>query len=277
MNKASAAGGRQEEAVDLDPYRVFRSQFASKTVRSAWAKSYGDQFWEESDPPLSQATIDDIKFLTQQLRPGSETKLVDLGCGIGCVGRYLAKEFDTDVEGIDANPLAIRMADELAVASGMAQRLRFKTGDIAKTGWSDHSFDGALSMDVLVFVPDKRAALQEVVRILKPGGRFVGTTWELRAESAALSGGSSSARPPSAFDEYPSAFRDAGFTIEVYEETRNWRSLLTNALGALVASEDAVRKEVGGPRAEWLLAWARARPAELEHSRRVRFCVQLSV
>jgi SAM-dependent methyltransferase len=131
------------------------------------------------------------------------------------------------------------MADELAVTSGTAQRLRFITGDISNTGWSDHSFDGALSMDVLLFVPDKRAALQEVARILKLGGRFVGTTWELRADSAALS--------VPAFDEYPSAFRDAGFTIEVYEETRNWRSLLTNALGALVASEDAVRKEVGGP------------------------------
>jgi SAM-dependent methyltransferase len=252
-----------------DPYRIFRSAFASKTVRSAWTKSYGDQFWEASDPPLSQATIDDIKFLTERLRPGSETNLADLGCGSGCVGRYLAKEFETDVEGIDANPLATRMAEELAVTSGTAQRLRFKTGDISNTGWSDHSFDGALSMDVLLFVPDKRAALLEVARILKLGGRFVGTTWELRAESAALSA--------AAFDEYPSAFRDAGLTIEVYEETRNWRSLLTNALGALVASEDAVRKEVESPRAEWLLEWARTRPAELENSRRVRFCVQRSL
>jgi hypothetical protein len=90
-----------------------------------------------------------------------------------------------------------------------------------------------------------------------------------RADSAALSA--------PAFDQYPSAFRDTGFTIEIYEETRNWRSLLTNALGALVASEDAVRKEVESPRAEWLLAWARTRPAELEHSRRVCFCVQRSV
>lgn len=89
----------------------------------------------------------------------------------------MAKEFDTDVEGIDANPLATRMAEELAVTSGTAQRLRFKTGDISNTGWSDHSFDGALSMDVLLFVPDKRAALQEVARILKLGSRFVGTTW----------------------------------------------------------------------------------------------------
>jgi ubiquinone/menaquinone biosynthesis C-methylase UbiE len=49
----------------------------------------------------------------------------------------------------------------------MNQAVRFKTGDISNTGWSDRSFDGALSMDVLLFVPDKRAALQEVARILK--------------------------------------------------------------------------------------------------------------
>ena len=262
--------------MSFDPYRAFRSQFESKAVRSAWTKSYGDQFWEESAPPLSQVTIDDIAFLKQRLRPSSESKLADRGCGLGCVGRYLAKEFDADVEGIDSNPLAIRMADEVTVTSRMAQRLRFKTGDIAKTGWIDHSFDGAFSMDVLLFVPDKLAALQEIARILKPGGRFVGTTWELRTDSSALSGGNSSARPLSAFHEYPSAFRSVGFNVEVYEETRNWRSLLTNALGALVASEEAIRNEVEGSKADWLLSWARARPAELEHSRRVRFCVQRS-
>jgi SAM-dependent methyltransferase len=256
----------RESYMDLDPYKIFRSAFASKTIRAAWAKSYGDQFWEASDPPFSQATIDDIKFLTQRLDPGSENKLADLGCGSGCVGRYLAKEFGTQVEGIDVNPLASRLAEELAVASGMTQLLRFKIGDISKTGWSDSHFDGAFSMDVLLFVPDKRAALLEVARILKPGGRFVGTSWELRAASAAL--------PAPAFDEYPAAFKDAGFIIETYEETRNWRSLLTNALNALVASDDVIRQEVEGPAAAWILAWARARPAELEHSRRVRFCVE---
>jgi len=156
--------------VDVDPYRIFRSAFASKSIRSAWAKSYGDQFWEASDPPLSQATIDDIKCLTQRLAPGTETKLADLGCGSGCVGRYLAKEFSTHVEGIDANPLATRLAEELAASSEMTQFLVFKTGDITNTGWGENYFDGAFSMDVLLFVADKRAALKEVARILKPGG-----------------------------------------------------------------------------------------------------------
>ena len=252
--------------MSVDPYQIYRSAFGSQAIRSAWAKSYGDQFWEASDPPLSQATFDDIKFLIQRLDPGTDSKLADLGCGSGCVGRYLAKEFGTHVEGIDANPLVIRLAEELAASSKMTQFLLFKTGDISNTGWAENHFDGVFSMDVLLFVADKRAALKEVARILKPGGRFVGTSWELRKASAAL--------PAPAFDEYPSALKDAGFTIEVYEETRDWRNLLTCALGALVASEGAVRREVEGPAAAMLLAWARARPPELELSRRVRFCVQ---
>jgi cyclopropane fatty-acyl-phospholipid synthase-like methyltransferase len=179
---------RQEEAMDVDPYQIYRSTFRSKTIRTAWEKSYGDQFWEPADTPLSQATNDDIKFLTEQVRPSSEMKFADLGCGGGCIGRYLASEFGADVDGIDVNPLAVCMAEELALArkSAMQHHLRFKTGDITKTGWIDNSFDGAVSMDVLLFVANKPAALREIFRILKPGARFVGMTWELRAVSAAL-------------------------------------------------------------------------------------------
>ena len=80
-----------------------------------------------------------------------------------------------------------------------------------------------------------------------------------------------------AFDDYSGAFKDAGFEIEIYKETRNWRRLLADAISAVVASEDAIRREVEGPAAERLLRWARARPGELDHSRRVRFSVQRPV
>jgi ubiquinone/menaquinone biosynthesis C-methylase UbiE len=53
-------------------------------------------------------------------------------------------------------------------------------------------------MDVLLFVVDKPAALGEIFRILKPGARFVGMTWELRAKSVALNA--------PAFADYPRAF-----------------------------------------------------------------------
>jgi ubiquinone/menaquinone biosynthesis C-methylase UbiE len=216
--------------------------------------------------PLSQATKNDIEFLKERLRPGPETKLADLGCGGGCIGRYFAKEFGADVDGIDVDPLAVCMAEELAHQAGMRHHLRFKTGDIAKTGWIDNAFDGAISMDVLLFVANKPAALREICRILRPGARFAGMTWELRAASAALTA--------PAFVDYPGAFVEAGFIIEVYEETSNWRRLLTDALGTVVTFADAIRTEVEAPAAERLLAWARTRPSELDQSRRVRFCVR---
>jgi SAM-dependent methyltransferase len=255
--------------MDFDPYRAFRSLFASQAVRSAWEKSYRENFWEASEPPQSQATVDDIRFVTQRLCPSAKTKLVDLGCGGGCVGRYLAIRFGAAIEGIDADPLAVRMAEELAVTSGAGKLLHYRTGDVCQTGWDDGSFDGAFSMDVLLFVADKWIALREVARILKPGGRFVGTSWELRADSAAL-------HAP-AFYDYPGAFEDAGFEIEIYEETRNWRRLITDAIGAVVASEETIGREVEGPAAKRLLRWARMRPGELDDSRRVCFSVQRPV
>jgi 2-polyprenyl-3-methyl-5-hydroxy-6-metoxy-1,4-benzoquinol methylase len=249
-----------------EPYRAFRSLFASEAVRSAWAKSYGDLFWEASEPPQSQVTVDDIEFVTQRLCPSPETKLADLGCGGGCVGRYFASNFGAAVEGIDADPLAVRMAEDLAAASAAEHLLHYTTGDLCKTGWEDNSFDGALSMDVLVFVADKKSALRETARILRAGGRFVGTSWELRADSSALHA--------AAFYDYRSAFEDAGFEIEIYEETRNWRCLLTGAIGAVLESEAVIRREVEGPAAKRLLRWAQKRPEELDDCRRICFSVR---
>ena len=68
------------------------------------------------------------------------------------------------------------------------------------------------------------AALREAVRILKPGARFVGATWELRTASAALG--------LPAFADYPEAVVEARFTVEVYEETESlfdsgWRRFIS--------------------------------------------------
>ena len=141
-----------------------------------------------------------------------------------------------------------------------------------KRRFVEANLEGALSEEPRPGVERKLSSKEEALLVAtacsKPPG-FVGTSWELRAESAAL-------HAP-AFDDYPGAFKDAGFEIEIYEETRNRRRLLTDAISAVVASDDAIRREVEGPAAERLLRWARARPGELDHSRRVRFSVQRPV
>jgi ubiquinone/menaquinone biosynthesis C-methylase UbiE len=50
---------------------------------------------------------------------------------------------------------------------GLGERVRFQVGDLTATGLPDASCDAVMSLDVLVFVPDKAAALREVARILR--------------------------------------------------------------------------------------------------------------
>ena len=128
------------------------------------------------------------------------------------------------------------------------------------------AFDGAASLDVLLFVPDKAKALREITRVLKPNACFAGTTFELGSSSAAL------AAP--AFVDYPGAFTAAGFAIEVYEEAAGWRKLLEDVTAHILEREPDISREIHPQALSRVLKWARTRPPELADSRRVKFCVR---
>lgn len=245
---------------------AYRRTVESLTLRSIWARAYGDRFWPDGEPPWTMATIDDVQFAMARLNGLATSRFVDAGCGSGCFARLAAETSGCAIDGIDANPLAVAYANDLMMARPPKGGISFRVGDIAATGWPDAHFDGAVSFDVLLFVPDKGAALSEIARILKPGVPFVGTTWELRSDSASLSA--------SRFVDYPAAFAQAEFFVESYAEAPDWRGLLERALSDVVAHEVELRTEIHALSADRLMAWARSRPHELDDARRVRFAVR---
>ncbi|NOT42812.1 MAG: class I SAM-dependent methyltransferase [Alphaproteobacteria bacterium] len=252
--------------MESDAYLSYRSAITSPTVRAVWMKAYGAQFWDDAEPPWSMATKDDVSFVADVLNPKPSSVIADLGCGAGGFGRHIVRATEARVASIDANPIAVRCARERAAEAGLQDRISFVTGDLAATGWSDAQFDGAASFDVLMFVPDKLAALKEIARVLKPGAPFAGMVFEFWSDSRSLS--------VSAFSDYPAAFAQAGFTVEQYEEAPDWRRLLTDSLRGLVSHETELTRELHPAAHARMLQWARTRPGELDDSRRVRFCVR---
>ncbi|MFZ0855207.1 MAG: methyltransferase domain-containing protein [Hyphomicrobiaceae bacterium] len=250
--------------MDEEAYQAYRSVIVSPTLRSIWAEAYGERFWPDLDPPWTQATIDDVRFVTGQLGPDATSRLVDLGCGSGCFLRMAARDHGQHIVGIDSNPMAIRLASERT--ADLLDRISLRIGDIGDTGVPAAAFDGGVSLDVLLFVPDKERVLREVARILKPGARFAGTTFELRTASTAVSA--------PAFDAYASAFEAAGFVVEVYEEAGDWRRLLERVLAAILAREAELSREIHPVAWARVRAWASLRPLELADSQRIRFCVR---
>jgi ubiquinone/menaquinone biosynthesis C-methylase UbiE len=109
-------------------------------------------------------------------RPGQ--RLLDAGCGVGEVARDLAAAVAPGgaVVGVDASAAAIAVATE----RGAGLPVTYAVGDLLALDFEDQTFDGVRTERVLQHLADPDAAVAELVRVTRSGGRvcLVDTDWE---------------------------------------------------------------------------------------------------
>ncbi|MGZ4754758.1 MAG: class I SAM-dependent methyltransferase [Acidimicrobiia bacterium] len=98
---------------------------------------------------------------------GSHGKLLEVGCGIGVDSIQLAK-CGFDVTAVDLTENALEVAREFAKRSGVT--IDFRLGNAEGLDFPDETFDAVYSFGVLHHTPDIEKAVEEVHRVLKPGG-----------------------------------------------------------------------------------------------------------
>lgn len=102
-----------------------------------------------------------------------EGRVADLGCGPGVMlTEILRAHPGWKGYGLDISCTAVDYARRLAERKGVASRVEFSTGDIARLPYATGSMDLVVASEVLEHLPDFRGALAEVVRVLRPGGRL---------------------------------------------------------------------------------------------------------
>jgi ubiquinone/menaquinone biosynthesis C-methylase UbiE len=104
--------------------------------------------------------------------------VLDVGCGSGLLADDMAGLVGPDgrVVGIDASPDMLSLAERRC---GDLPQVRLKQSKAEEIPEGDDSFDAAACVQVLLYVPDVPAALAEMHRVLRPGGRItiVETDW----------------------------------------------------------------------------------------------------
>lgn len=112
-----------------------------------------------------------------------KSKILDVGCGIGGTSRYLAKKFgnSTEVLGITLSTKQKQRAQELAKTQHV-DNVRFEVMDALNMSFADNTFDFVWACESGEHMPDKQKYVEEMVRVLKPGGRIVIATWCQRDE-----------------------------------------------------------------------------------------------
>jgi ubiquinone/menaquinone biosynthesis C-methylase UbiE len=109
---------------------------------------------------------------------------VDLGCGPGHLVIELAQAAPgLQVTGIDLSDEMLLKAGERASRAGLEERVHFKRGDAAQIPFPDASLDLVVSTLSLHHWSDPASALDEIARVLRPGGAFL--VFDLRRDMAA--------------------------------------------------------------------------------------------
>ena len=107
-------------------------------------------------------------YLLPHLKPGDS--VLDFGCGPGTISVGLARAVEPgELHGVDVEETQIEVARAAAQAGGHANAT-FHVADVTALSFEDNHFDAAHCHAVLMHVPDTRAVLAEVMRVLKPGG-----------------------------------------------------------------------------------------------------------
>jgi SAM-dependent methyltransferase len=118
-----------------------------------------------------------IQFLSADLRVGA--RVLDIGCGRGVIlGALASRNFE--VHGVEMSAAAARGADPRAQIR-IAPELR-------DAGYPDAHFDQVILWHVLEHLRDPRGTLQEIHRILRPGGRLIVAVPNFSSAQARLAG-----------------------------------------------------------------------------------------
>jgi ubiquinone/menaquinone biosynthesis C-methylase UbiE len=137
--------------------------------RNPSACPYGQRFWVEAPHPLITRSR-----LREILGPAPGERILEIGPGTGYYTLDLAEWvgpggtveiFDLQQEMLDHT---MRRASEAGRANVTSTR-----GDARELPYEDGSFDAAILVAVLGEIPDQDAALREVRRVLRPGGRLI--------------------------------------------------------------------------------------------------------
>jgi ubiquinone/menaquinone biosynthesis C-methylase UbiE len=130
---------------------------------------YNQRFWVQAPHPLITRSR-----LRDALAPQAGERLLEIGPGTGYYSLPVAGWVSPDGT-LDIFDIQQEMLDHTlrrAKAAGLHNILAIR-GDAMALGYDDGSFDGAFLVTVLGEIPDQQAALRELARVVKPGGRVV--------------------------------------------------------------------------------------------------------
>jgi len=156
----------REKSEKLKKKEYFHKLFSNRTNIDYWESIYNRQdflgvcYRKRMGQALSW--IDNSNL-------SENSKILDVGCGAGMTAKEVANR-GYEIWGMDYSHNMIRKAKDICNAK---VDINFLQGDIESLPFKDSVFDMVLCLGVITYLKSEQKALQEMSRILKPGGTMI--------------------------------------------------------------------------------------------------------
>lgn len=220
---------------------VYAGLPSSATLQGIWREHVLVDGYPEGFEHLSFMSAAELGSVPKALRISSDGLVIDVACGTGGPGLWVARESAARLVGIDASRVAVAQARARAAQLDVSQRATFMVGRFERLPVQSAAADAIVSVDALQYAPDKMDAFAEIARALRPDGRLLFTAFEVHAERCA-------GLPIFGLDpvsDFRPLVEQNGFTIVAYDETAGWQDRVTSTYQAIRREQNRLVSEMG--------------------------------
>jgi ubiquinone/menaquinone biosynthesis C-methylase UbiE len=135
-------------------------------------------FLEERSRAPDMQAVNQKLCETVAAKPGE--RLLEVGSGSGILCRMLASKLQPggQIAGVDISPEMTAQAQKYALSEGINSGIAFETGTAEALPYLNASFNCAIAARLLLHAANPDAVIQEMKRVVKPGGRVVMMDWD---------------------------------------------------------------------------------------------------
>lgn len=171
---------------------------------------------------LSICGQEGAKILAQKAGITKESRVLDIGSGLGGAARHLAKTYGCRVTGLDVTEVNYNEAIKKTKARRLDHLVDFKLGSGLDIPFRASTFNVVWGLDAWAHMTDKDRLIQECARVLEPGGTIAFTDWteigEMEEEFRQQVLASMACPYLETFEGYLHLLEKHGFSVSVKED-----------------------------------------------------------
>ncbi|HIA08986.1 MAG TPA: methyltransferase domain-containing protein [Chromatiaceae bacterium] len=158
-----------------------RQYYNSKDADNFYFHVWGGEdihigLYEDDEEPIADASARTVRHMAESvshLNTGSQ--VLDLGAGYGGSARHLARVYSCHVTALNLSETENKRNRVMNAEQGFSETIKVADGSFEDIPAEDQSFDLAWSQDAILHSGHRKRVMDEVDRILKPGGEFIFT------------------------------------------------------------------------------------------------------